>query len=339
MVIIEDHVDHIDELLDVLHRQWPELLPRLTVMCLDERGLDTQAALERWTSSFPELRVVASMDPSDPQRQQELPAEALQELPACARVVRGLLAPRGVLLQDIQLETLSFVPDDRCWESIDLASMVRGKYPSSRAPRCNFMSNKRVFHARFAADMEDAGFSFKDVLDKDELETTLVPRLARLLRKAFPLELERTGRARSEWLTADAEDRQRVDEELDLVLWEDRPGRLGLAGVGVDGGLVEMASDGQEALGWRALVKARLRGLPGIRTRELGEAIAPEHAERAEQLQKASNLVNRMRSRLRGGKDALLNTNGHYCLADERSVGRVRRRPRSPGSAPNASIS
>ena len=94
----------------------------------------------------------------------------------------------------------------------------------------------------------------------------------------------------------------------------------------------------QRNVNW-ASARARYDISTGIRTRELGEAIAPEHAERAEQLQKASNLVNRMRSRLRGGKDALLNTNGHYCLADERSVGRVRRRPRSPGSAPNASIS
>lgn len=45
----------------------------------------------------------------------------------------GMLRPGGLLLQDIQLATLGFIPPNRWWESIYLANTLRG--PPDRPER------------------------------------------------------------------------------------------------------------------------------------------------------------------------------------------------------------
>ncbi|MCA9711250.1 MAG: hypothetical protein KDK70_35760 [Myxococcales bacterium] len=330
LVVVEDHLYHIDRLLELLHQQQPQLLPRLTVVCLDRRGPDTQAAADRWVAEHADVLVVADVEPSDP-RQRALPAAVLEQGNAYALMVAGLLAPRGVLLQDIQLETLRFVPVDQWWETIYLASTVRGMY-ADRPPQCIFSSNKRGFHATFGKDLLSVGFDPRDVLHKDELGHTLVPLLVRRLRDAFPLELQVTGEGHGQWLTRDAAEVERLSAELDLVLWEDRAAKLVLRGRGVvtpRGGGVELVPDGHEASTWRALVEAHLHGGPGIPTRALGERVAPELALRAEQSTAAARLVYALRRRLRA-PDALLTVDHCYRLAEEFVVGRVRLRRRTP---------
>lgn len=328
LVVVEDHLYHIDRLLDLLRRGDAELLQRLTIVCLDRRGPDTQAAVERWAREHPELQVVADAEPVAPERQRPLPAAALQTGPAYARVIAELLAPRGLLVQDIQLETLRFVPADQWWETIYLANTVRGMY-ADRPPQVIFSSNKRGFHATFGKDLLEVGFDPRDVLHKDEIDDGLLPLLRRRLREGFPLELEIAGQPRREWLTRDAIEVELLAARLDLVLWDDRAAKLGLAGriVRSERERIELPGGSNEALTWRELVAARLAGERGVSTRTLGERVAPELALPAEQSNAAARHIYALRKRL-SSADAVVTVEHHYALADELAVGWVRLRGR-----------
>ncbi|MGH1340304.1 MAG: hypothetical protein ACRBN8_02040 [Nannocystales bacterium] len=328
LVVVEDHLYHIDELLGLLQRQTPGLLSRLTVVCLDRPGPDTQAAVERWAVRFPGVLIVADVAPPDPSRQQALPPEALQREKGYVDMIADLLTPRGVLLQDIQLEPLRFLAADEWWETIYLASNVRGRYGDGR-PRCVFMSNKRAFEATFGKKLRNAGFDEDDVLSKDELEHTLSPLLHRCLREAFPLEVERSDVRGDHWLSDTDDDAKDVSEALDLVLWEHRTSKVVLTGDAIAGGRVELSSTSHEATTWRALVEAHLSRTAGIPTHQLGERIAPEHALRAEQSNAASRHMHKLRTRLRD-KGTVMTAQHCYRLAEHVRAGRVRRRPRSP---------
>lgn len=331
LVVVEDHLYHIDRLLGLLHRHAPDLQERLTVVCLDRRGPDTQAAVGEWLAKYPHVQIVADIEPEDLPSEtnlRSLPAAALRSGPAYARTIAELLAPRGLLVQDIQLETLRFVPADQWWESIYLANTVRGMY-ADRPPQCIFLSNKRGFHATFGKDLLEVGFDPRDVLHKDEVEEGLVPLLRRRLRDAFPLELRVAGVASIEWLTADPIELEQLSQQLDLVVWDDRAAKLGLSGRSVQGRLarLDLASDGHEAVTWRELVAARIEGRLGVSTRELGERIAPEFSLPAEHSNAAARHVYALRKRLRA-PDLLITADHHYALAEELRVGWVRPRSR-----------
>jgi hypothetical protein len=332
LVVVEDHLYHIDRLLGLLHGQAPDLLERLTIVCLDRPGPDTQAAVGEWLAKYPHVQIVADIGPEDPSLQtnrlQSLPAAALRSGPAYARTITELLAPRGLLVQDIQLETLRFVPADQWWESIYLANTIRGMY-ADRPPQCIFLSNKRGFHATFGKDLLEVGFDPRDVLHKDEVEDGLVPLLRRRLREAFPLELRVSGQTAVEWLTADAIEFERLSQQLDLVVWGDRAAKLGLSGRSVQGrqARLDLASDGHEAVTWRELVAARIDGRIGVSTRELGERIAPEFSLPAEHSNAAARHIYALRKRLRS-PDVLITADHHYALAEELRVGLVRPRSR-----------
>lgn len=330
LVVVEDHLYHIDVLLELLRSDDPSLGSRLTVVCLDRAGPDTQAAVLRWAHDHPHVQVVADAEPAHPQRHRRLPPAVLEGANAYARAVAELLAPRGLLVQDIQLETLRFVPADQWWETIYLANTVRGMF-AERPPQCVFLSNKRGFHATFGKDLLSVGFDPRDVLHKDELPRALVPLLRRRLHDAFPLELRATDRDEPEWLTRDPVELPRLSERLDLVLWEDRAAKLAVFGraLGARGvERLELPTQGHEALTWRALVQARLEGGPGLPTRTLGERVAPELALPAEQSNAAARHVYALRRRLRD-PEALATIDHCYALAPELAVGWVRPRPRT----------
>lgn len=324
LVVVEDHLYHIDEILGLFGRRAPGLLSRLTVVCLDRPGPDTRAAIERWASAFPQVLVVADVSPGDGERHLALPAEALAREKGYVDAVAGLLAPRGVLVQDIQLEPLRFLEPDAWWETIYLAANVRGRYGSG-APRCVFMSNKRAFEATFGKKLRLAGFDEDDVLSKDELEDTLVPLVLRSLRESLPLALERSGQPEA-WVCADDDETQ----TLDLVLWEDRAEKVVLTGRALAKGRLELASSTHEAATWRALVDTHLDGSSGVSIAALGIRVAPQDALRAEQSNAASRHAHKLRGRLLD-KSALVTVEQHYRFADHLRVGRIRRRPRSSG--------
>lgn len=332
LVVVEDHLYHLDCLLELLRDHEPQLLARLSVVCLDRPGPDTQAALARWAEAYADVQVLADAEPRSA-RQQRLPAAALAQANVYARTIAELLEPRGLLVQDIQLDTLRFVPVEQWWDSIYLANTVRGMF-AERPPQCIFLSNKRGFHATFGKDLLAVGFDPRDVLHKDELESALLPLLRRRLRDAFPHELlvaagavARAGAP--EWLTGDAIEIERLSSSLDLVLWDERAAKVAISGrlVETRGERLELALGGHEALSWRALVEARMSGAMGVSTRELGERVAAEQSNASEQSNAAARHVYALRKRLRRA-DALITIEHHYALADELAVGWVRPRPR-----------
>jgi hypothetical protein len=167
------------------------------------------------------------------------------------------------------------------------------------------------------------------VLHKDEVEEGLIPLLRRRLRDAFPFEVRIAGQARPEWITHDGVEIEQLSARLDLVLWEERAAKVALSGRMVEcrGDRLELVLGGQEALSWRALVEARMKGGMGVSTRDLGERVAVDDALPAEQSNAAARHVYALRKRLRA-PDALITIEHHYALADELSVGWVQPRPR-----------
>ena len=325
VVVVEDHLYHIDRLLATLCEQGPDLLEHLTVVCLDRPGPDTRAAVVRWLSEYPEVTVVADvadMDGAEEGFFQLRPAVYTSNL-HCARAIAEHLAPRGLLVQDIQLETLEFVPADQWWESISLGVTVRGAF-ASRPPRVLFMSNKRGFHVTFARDLNEVGFDPCDVLDKDQLEGDLLPALRQRLRESFPLELELGDQSRR-WQTGDPEEREQLVAEFDFISWGDRPAIITLGGRGLREPL-ELDSSADEAQTWRELLAAHLEGRPGIPTEALGERLKPG-LSRAERINQAARHILKLRARL-VSRDMIQTVNHHYRLAEEAQVGRIRRRPR-----------
>jgi len=143
-------------------------------------------------------------------------------------MVGSLLLPGGVLVQDVHLSTLYFIPADRWWESIYLAATVRGMFPKHQ-PAVRFVSNKRGYAATFGRDLMDAGFDPREVMDKAELEASVVPSIASDLDDRFPLELTSSVRSRPIPVPAHEDSRHEIEKALDLVEW-DVSGRVELGG-------------------------------------------------------------------------------------------------------------
>jgi hypothetical protein len=338
LLVVEDHLHHVGELLAALAGVRPDLLGRTTVLCLDRPGPDTTRLVARWLVDYPALQVAASVDPGggggrDPQCI-GLDTAVFASANRFCRTVAGLLRSGGLLLQDIQLSTLGFIPPERWWESIYLASTVRGMF-AAHPPTCRFLSNKRGYEATFGRDLLDAGFDPRDVMDKSELRETVVPVVCAALDRAFPLDLQIAFPA-GEVRPLDAavarteEDRREIERELDLVVWTPPPAALA-ATVEVGGRLLEgdgerrrlsLKAGSQEAVTWNELVEDRFRGGAGILVVDLGARIAPEGAGRAEVTNLAARHIHGLRSRLRDGA-AIVTVHHAYRLAESMRVGRV----------------
>ena len=336
LVLVEDHLFHVSEALAVVAGEAPDLLAHLTVVCLDRPGPDTAAAAGRWLEEHPALQV-ASHAASPPAgegvgRWLAVPAEAFAGAHAFPRLLAGLLRPGGLLLSDIQLQTLEFVPRERWWESIYLASTVRGMLAED-PPACCFLSNKRGYEATFGHELIEAGFHPRDVMDKNQLAKLLAPCLSGHLARRFPLRLAVAGAGgdRAPIAVGRAEaDRREVESALDLVIWCGEPavelgGRLfGGAGgeVAGDGKRLTLKAGSHEARTWLALVEDRLAGGRGVPVIDVGQRVAPEGADRAEATNLAARHVHALRSRLRDPK-ALVTADHAYRLAEGLVVGRV----------------
>jgi hypothetical protein len=154
-------------LLDVLSEAGA-VLDQTTVVCLDRPGPDTTQITASWLERYPGLQVATRLvgGHSTPRRMPLDPA-VFEDAHRFCKAVAGMLRPGGLLLQDIQLATLGFIPPDRWWESIYLANTVRGMFAGS-PPACRFLSNKRGYEATFGRDLLDAGFDPRDVMDKSD---------------------------------------------------------------------------------------------------------------------------------------------------------------------------
>ena len=209
-----------------------------------------------------------------------------------------MLRPGGLLLQDIQLATLVFVPADRWWESIYLAATVRGMF-SSRPPSCRFFSNKRGYEATFGRDLAEAGFDPRDVIEKGDLKQVLVPTLRSFLARRFPWDLETAGGGTALAVGATDEDRREVEAALDLVLWSGADGGFDLSGRAVSGERrLHLRPGSSEGETWRALIADHLAGGEGVPVIGIGERLAPAGALRAEATNAAARHLHLLRSRL-----------------------------------------
>lgn len=244
---------------------------------------------------------------------------------ALARRIARHLRPGGLLVQDVQLTTLPFVPADRWWESIYLAATVRGLY-ADRPPQVRFLSNKRGYAATFGRDLAEAGFDPRDVMDKAELAASVVPTLARFVDTAFPMALSGALSAgdRSTWRAqaTDAE-RRELASRLDLLLWVE-PG-----GCELTGRLVELDASGRglalraashEAATWRALLADRIDRGGGLPVIGVGERVGPRGVDRAEATNLAARHIHTLRGRLRDA-GAIVTARHAYRVRDDLDVG------------------
>jgi hypothetical protein len=313
LVIVEDHFYHTAELVDAIARARPDLVAQITAIALDRAGPDTDAAVADCRRSHPALRVVAPCPGDEP-----LTADDTRSAVACARMIARQLRPGGVIVQDVQLTTLPFVPADRWWETIYFAATVRGLF-ADRPPQVRFLSNKRGYAATFGRDLAEAGFDPRDVMDKAALDDSVVPTIIRLVDAAFPMTLSATlaGDARS-WRVSTHE-RRELASRLDLLLWID-PDGWELAGrlVAADG--LPLRADSHEAASWLALISDRLARGDGLPVLGVGKRVGPRGVERAEATNIAARHIHTLRGRLRDGA-AIVTVQHAYRLNSGLDVG------------------
>lgn len=316
IVVVEDHLYHITLLLQALEEMDPALLAQTAIVCLERPGPDTEATVGRWLAAYPDLRIVAATASGSSLAHQVFVAANVY-----SRTVAGMLRPGGLLLQDIQLATLQFIPADRWWESIYLAATVRGMF-ATRPPACRFFSNKRGYGATFGRDLVEAGFDPRDVIEKDDLSRVVVPALRSYLDRRFPWRLERPSLLPVA-VGASEEDIGEAEGEMDLVAWIEADGGISLGGRAVPRRL-QLKSGSQEARTWERLIADRLEGGAGVPVAEVGERLAPEGALRAEITNVAARHLHLLRSRLEDS--ATIVTAQHaYRLRDGLRVGLARR--------------
>jgi hypothetical protein len=331
LVVVEDHLYHTAELLGALAAVRPDLLAQLTAVALDRAGPDTDAAVADCHRRYPAVRIVAAASAAA----ERLTADDTRDTASCARLIARQLRPGGLLVQDVQLSTLPFVPADRWWESIYLAATVRGLF-ADRPPQVRFLSNKRGYTATFGRDLAEAGFDPRDVMDKAALDTSVAPTLARLFDTAFPMALTASLRsspaASSDGALADAgcrawrasahdAERRELAARLDLLLWIDATGWE------LTGRLIARDASarglplrpGHEATTWRALLDDRLDGGDGLPVIGVGERIGPDGVDRAEATNLAARHIHTLRSRLRDA-GALVTAHHAYRLRDNLDV-------------------
>jgi hypothetical protein len=343
IVFVEDHLYHTADLVAAVAAVRPDLLASITAVGIDRPGPDTDATIVEWRTHYPSLQIVAPISARggllDSTRVRTLEPADTAETAAFARTVARLLRPGGLLIQDVQLSTLPFVPADRWWESIYLAATVRGMF-ASRPPTVRFLSNKRGYSATFGRDLLDAGFDPRDVMDKSDLSDTVVPAVIALFDRAFPqvLEARLSPGPMARWPVGTLEDdRREIEQALDLVVWPTETGvELGGRSIGGAANRIALKTGSPEAETWTQLVADALGSGPGLPVLDVGKRIGPAGAERAELTNVAARHAHTLRGRLRSA-EAIVTENHAYRLSDSLRVGRVTaallRSPSTTGTA------
>jgi hypothetical protein len=330
LLFVEDRLYHIDELLRVLAAQAPELVAWATMVCLDRPGPDTTRHVSAWLAAYPRLQVMAAQGegaPGEHSRYRGLEPEVFRSAPRLCAALAGALRAGGVLLQDVQLETLTFLSADRWWDSIYLASTIRGMFPD-RPPLCRFVSNKKSFAATFGRDLLEAGFDPREVMDKRDLEGVVVPVLRDCLARAFPFRLAvcAGGVVLPELPLARApEERLEVEAELDLVLWEPGEGGPEIGGRAFERARprVGLRAAPQEGRTWERLFAEAFHQGSGMLVLDVGQRLLGADSERAEQSNAAARHLHALRARLRDDS-AILTADHAYRLNPRLLLGWVR---------------
>jgi hypothetical protein len=330
LVFVEDHLYHTAELLAAMAAARPDLLASVTAVGIDRPGPDTDATVDEWRTRYPQLQIVAPLTrrvvaSAASQRIRALDPTDLADAPSFAKLVSRLLRPGGILIQDVQLSTLPFLPADRWWESIYLAATVRGLF-ATRVPTVRFLSNKRGYSATFGRDLLEAGFDPRDVMDKSALRDAVVPGVMALFDRAFPqtLQARLPPHAVTSWPVGQSDaDRAEIEQALDLVFWPAGSGvELGGRLVAGPTGRVSFRHGSTEADTWKQLIDDALREGNGLAVVDVGTRIGPAGAERAELTNLAARHIHTLRGRLRAA-DAIATVNHAYRLGDKIRLGSI----------------
>lgn len=321
---------HTADALAALHDSRPDLVAACTVCAVERGGPDTSSTVGEWLARFERLQVAAIVPQADVARTDQtarllpLAVEHVSTMTSFARLVAGLVRPGGLLVQDVQLSTLGFVPADRWWESIYIAATVRGLF-GVRPPTIRFMSNKRGYSATFGRELMEAGFDPRAVLDKSDLAGTVVPTIAQLVDAAFPLTLRIRWPDGVRAFPVSPDDVDDIAQAVDLALWyaPAGPELIGRAVAGPSGThRVGLRADGQEIVTWRQLLEDSFDRRAGLPVVDVGRRVSPQGAGRAEWINLAARHVHALRARL--VKAAALVTHQHaYRVADGLVTGLV----------------
>lgn len=334
IVIIEDHMFHLQEILKLMDRDAPFWLSQTTLVSLDRPGPDTTKAIQSWLTQFPDLQVVSRLDTAGahllerfPNRLREIPDQHFKHQITFCKLITSLLRPGGFLIQDIQLSTLTFLPPDQWWASIYLANSIRGSFPK-RPPMCWFMSNKTGFSINFGRELMEAGFDPRDVIDKTKLDSYFVPTIIEDLNDAFPLELSLSEAEGEPWLVPlQQADSLVLEDALDIVLWQlDSLCELGGTQVKDPQGKsrVSLRPKSHEAHTWSQLLQDYFELGSGICISTLGSRIATKDASKAECTNAAARHIHVLRKRLRDPQ-SIVTMYGVYRLSPHLKVGIVSR--------------
>jgi hypothetical protein len=333
IVVVEDHLYHIGELLAALAAVAPRLAHEIAVVCLDAPGPDTLRSARGWLDDHPGLQVLAALESAGDELERgaggrllALPPAAFRAAPRLCATVAATLRAGGLLVQDVQLDTLTFLPADRWWDSIYLASTVRGMF-GERPPTCRFLSNKRGYEATFGRDLLEAGFDPRDVMDKGDLAGVVAPALHAWLQRALPLAVERRlpgGVAPPLRAARDAGERAEIDAAFDLVLWRDdeSPALGGRLVAREAPRRLALKPGSHEVRTWDDLLADRLASGDGVPVAAVGERVAPPGAGRAEITNVAARHVHALRGRL-CRDDAIVTSHHTYRLRDDLTLARV----------------
>lgn len=329
LVVVEDRVYHISELLGTIQRNASHLLPNLTIVCLDRVGPDTDAAVSDWQKDYPTLQIASRIEDSSlgesSQQIFRLSDDVFVNQNDYCKTIAGLIRKQGLLVQDIDLESLKFISRERWWDTTMLASTVRG-IVGDRAPRCAFISNKRGYEATFGSELLAAGHDPRDVMNKYELERVVVPFIGQHLQEFFPWTLEYSNAPGSinDCLVSRNELCMReIELELDLVLWPEQNQSMQMGGRAFASSKkpsFTLSADSNEAITWMALIQSRLQDSDGVEVQAVGQRVAPQGALRAEATNAAARHIHSLRKRLEQPQN-IVTVQGHYRLADELNVG------------------
>ncbi len=332
IVVVEDRVYHISELLGTIQRNAARLLSHMTIVCLDRAGPDTDAAILEWLKGYPGVQIASRLNQRDlfstaGKQIEPLFDEVFTSQNEYCKKIASLIKKRGLLVQDIDLESLKFIPRERWWDSTMLASTVRG-IAGARAPKCAFISNKRGYEATFGSELLAAGHDPRDVMNKYEMERVVVPFLDRHLNSYFPWHLnwlDAAGIKNRCLINSDDAEKRNVESELDIIRWPEKDQSIELGGKAFSPSKkssIVLTADGNEALTWSGLIHARLQNQEGVEVQTVGQRVAPQGALRAEVTNAAARHIHSLRKRLTNPQH-IVTVQGHYRLADELAIGMV----------------
>ncbi len=333
IVVVEDHVYHISKLLAALHQGASSVLDCVTIVCLDRPGSDTDSAISEYLNLYPTIQIAARVSselsntfPND--RLLQLPQKVvINQMEYCGTIAK-MIRSGGMLIQDVELEFLEFVPKDRWWETTLLATTIRGIFGERRL-QCVFFSNKRGYEATFGADLFAAGHDPRDVLNKNELEKIVVPKMKRFIDDQFPDCLTWRQNADDKWpqsIPSSCSDRERkeISSCLDLILWPIQNKSAYLSGNAIRSSNLEIALsyDSNEYQTWHTMIEDAIRGGPGIPTIEIGFRIAPNGAAKAEATNAAARHIHSLRKRLTDSR-LIVTADGYYRIGNGLRIGLV----------------